>query len=110
MIITEEEIIKHATAFFTVMRTGGTAAEVASFFLNPSPRIYLTDTGVSISMEELHELHKHWKWQTHEFSLFTIMPLNAEPARVRTMALHTGKPDLTIWSSRSRAWSEKTGF
>jgi hypothetical protein len=85
MIITQEEIIKHATNYFMVMKTGGTADELASFFLNPCPRIYLADTGVSISMEELYEFHKQWKYERHEFSHFNIMLLNAEPARVRAL-------------------------
>ena len=36
-------------------------------------------------MEKLHEIHKRWKYQEHEFSHFKIMPLNAESARVRAV-------------------------
>ena len=85
MTITEEDVIKHATRYFTALRTRGTADELAAFFLNPCPRIYFADTGNSIGMEELHAFHQRFKREKMELSRFNVMPLNDEPARARTL-------------------------
>ena len=85
MIITEDDVMKHATQYFTALRTGSTAAELATFFLNPCPRIYFASTGTSIDMEELHEFHQRFKQEKMELSRFNVMSLSDEPARARTL-------------------------
>jgi hypothetical protein len=109
MIITEDDVIKHATRYFTALRTGATPDELTAFFLNPCPRIYFADSGKSIDMTELHDFHRQFEREKMELSRFNVMALSEEPARARTLGTVyweavSGEADKTINSVVGEDW------
>jgi hypothetical protein len=82
MAITLDEVYAHGDRFFAAM-AGATAAEQSVFFLHTNPRIYVTQGGETIGLEEHERLHRQWTNERHDFGRFTLTVLSTAPERVR---------------------------
>jgi hypothetical protein len=86
MAITVEEVKEIAERWCDTLRDGETpASERAKFFLHPMPRIYIIQSGISITMEEHAALHSQFSHQILTLGDFTISQLCDEPERARAI-------------------------
>jgi hypothetical protein len=85
MAITKDEVIALAVAFHDVVKTGGTAAEQARFFLHPEPRIFILH-GEDVSLQTNYEIHQRLTDERHLLiEPWDVTPLSQSPQRVRVV-------------------------
>lgn len=85
MAITADEIRTFGEAWCDTLRNGGTVAEREGFFLNRPARIYVQNTGASMTLEEHHAYHSQFARQILRLGEFVVAPLSETPERARAL-------------------------
>ena len=85
MPITADEIRTFGEAWCDTLRNGGTVAEREGFFLNHPARIYVQNTGASMTLEEHHAYHSQFARQVLRLGEFVVAPLSEAPERARAL-------------------------
>lgn len=83
MAITLDEVLDHGARWFDTVKSGGSAAAQAAFFIDPHSRIYVMESGVAIGFADHQKLHAQWINESHRFGDFSLTVLSATPDRVR---------------------------
>jgi hypothetical protein len=84
MSITLTEILEFGARWFDTT-AGGSAAQQEAFFIAPHARIFVMQSGASLTMAEHETLHAQWVRERHEFGDFTLTELGGSPERVRAV-------------------------
>ncbi|HEY2870378.1 MAG TPA: hypothetical protein VGJ56_00575 [Reyranella sp.] len=85
MPITKDEVVALAVAFHDVVKTGGTAAEQARFFLHPEPRIFILH-GEDVSLQANYEIHQRMTDERHlVIEPWDVTLLSESPERARAV-------------------------
>jgi len=79
------DVVALGEAWCDTLRDGGTVAERSAFFLNPYPRIYVQETGVSMTLEGHHAYHQRFTKQVLRLGEFVVAPLCDRPERARAI-------------------------
>lgn len=61
------------------------ASERAKFFLHPTPRIFVLQSGISLTLEEHANFHSQFSHQILTLGDFTIAQLSDDPERARAI-------------------------
>lgn len=86
MAITVDEVKAIAERWCDTLRErDAPASERAAFFLYPDPRIFVVQSGISITMEEHAAFHAQFSHQILTLGDFTVSQLNDEPERARAI-------------------------
>ncbi len=86
MPITVAEITEFAERWCDTLRSGDApAAERAKFFLNSGPRIFIQETGASLTLDEHAAYHSQFSTQIITIGDFTVTQLSTTPERARAI-------------------------
>lgn len=83
MAITAEEIRALGERWSDMLDRGGTVEDRLAFFLHPEPRIYVVESGASVSMAEHRAFHAQFARQRLVMGDFVVAQLSATPERAR---------------------------
>ena len=86
MPITVEEVVAFAERWCDTLRDGDApVSQRAALFLHPDPRIYVQESGVSMTLEEHAAYHAQFSRQVLEVGDFTVAQLCKAPERARAL-------------------------
>ncbi|QQM30830.1 hypothetical protein JET14_01155 [Martelella lutilitoris] len=85
MAITVEEVLALGERWCDTLREGGEIAEREAFFLYHPARIYVQESGASMTLEDHHAYHEQFAFQRLELGDFVIAQLSSEPERARAI-------------------------
>ncbi|MEW5423061.1 hypothetical protein [Amorphus sp. 3PC139-8] len=85
MPISVEEVTALGERWCDTLRHGGTVAEREALFLHHPARIYMQESGASISLEEHHAYHSQFAAQHLELGDFVVAQLSDAPERARAI-------------------------
>ncbi|MBJ3776616.1 hypothetical protein [Acuticoccus mangrovi] len=85
MPITLDDVLALGEAWCDTLRNGGTVAERERFFVHHPARIYVQETGASMTLEEHHAYHTQFARQVLRLGDFVVAPLSDAPERARAI-------------------------
>ena len=85
MPITLDEVLALGESWCDTLRNGGTVAEREAFFLHHPARIYVQESGVSMTLDEHHAYHEQFASQRLVLGDFVLAQLSDAPERVRAI-------------------------
>ena len=85
MAITVEEVKALGAQWCATLGSGHKVAERAALFLHQPPRIYVQETGASMTLEEHHAYHEQFERQVLELGDFVVTQLSDAPERARAV-------------------------